>query len=798
MTVKVFFCHHENDARYCDELAKHLRFAERSQQVELWNRRRVQAGQDVRRVVDEKLEQASLIVVLMSVDLLDCDYCWGVEVSAALQRHRAGRARVIPVIVRACDWRACFAELQQVPASGSPLVTDTAKIEDARFLEAATEIMGAVRALEGEPTDSAASVTKVADITLELRRLEEQSYSSAAEATEGLLRLSAGLRYMEPSSATSFFVDENAMTRVIPEDALAPMRRAYARAYSSAEAPAYPASPRAERPGMGHNDRPVDVLRSAASPSPGDYVKPTVRLVSKVGAGGMGSVWQAENLTLGTPVAVKLMTPHHLHDQGLRQRFKQEAYILARIQSPHVVQVLDYGETDAGVPYILMELLDGETLGSRLQTLGPMPLADVLRIVTQLASALSQAHTFGVVHRDLKPENIFLIQVGGELFVKVIDFGIAKLPPADLHNVLTITGQMLGTPSYMSPEAMVSSKDVDQRADVWALAAIAYEAMTGRRPFQGKSFGEVILATHAGVFTKPTALQPGLPESIDAWAERALKRDPAARFGSVREAADAFRDAVHGTVHGVPPAHSAPFIPQAEPAAPPPPARTNTPAPTAFRARASGPLNPDVPAAEPTLLSSDYEIAAPELPVGRGRVRLVLGSILRAGTEAIVNSIQSSFEVSGALDEAIRAAGGPELEEELLRIGGCEVGSAVVTGAGRIPRPTRIVIHAVGPSGAPRDSEEWKRLLRSAHAECLRLAEESGVRSVAFPGIGAERSGYPIRRAADIAFSVAVDHLAERAGSVDLIAFVLSSPADFAAFAAALASSAAALPSRLA
>jgi serine/threonine-protein kinase len=792
MTVKVFFCHHENDARYCDELAKHLRLAERSQQVELWNRRRVQAGQDVRKVVDEKLEQASLILVLMSVDLLDCDYCWGVEVSAALQRHRAGRAMVIPVIIRACDWRTCFAELQQVPASGAPLVSDAAKIDDARFLEAATEIMSAVRALEDEPARRVTSVTPVEDITLELRRLEEQSYSSAAEAAEGLLRLSAGLRYMDPSSATAFFVSDSAMTRVIPEGALASMRRAYARAYGAAEAPAAPAPLRSDRPGVADGARPSDAPRAAASMNPGDYVKPTVRLVSRLGSGGMGSVWEAENLTLGTPVAVKLMMPHHLHDEGLRQRFKQEAHILARIQSPHVVQVLDYGETDRGVPYILMELLDGETLGARLQRLGPMPLQDVLQIVTQLASALSQAHTFGVVHRDLKPENVFLIQVGGELFVKVIDFGIAKLPPADLHNVITRTGQILGTPSYMSPEAMVSSKDVDQRADVWALAAIAYEAMTGRRPFQGKSFGEVILATHAGVFTKPTALQPDLPETIDAWAERALKRDPAARFGSVREAADAFKEAARGAS----PAPSAPFIPQAQPAAPPAPVRALTPAPTPSRPRVEGPFNQDTPPAEPTLVSSDYEIAAPELRVGAGRVRLVLGQVLRTGTEAIVNSTQSSLAVSGAPDEAIRAAAGPEIEEDLRRIGACDVGSAVVTGAGRIPPPMRLIIHTVGPNFMLRDGEDWTRVLRRAHAECLRLAEESGVRSVAFPAIGAERSGYPIRKAAEIAFSAAALHLAERAGSVGLIVFALSSPAEFAAFAAALASSASALPAR--
>src|SRR5262249_30157621 len=147
-----------------------------------------------------------------------------------------------------------------------------------------------------EPAGNVTNVTAMADIIAELRRLEQQSHSSVAEATEGLLRLSAGLRYLEPASdTTTFFVDDSAMTRVISDRALAPMKRVYEWAY-------------------GNVPQPVD-------PAPGDHIKPTVKLVSKLGAGGMGSVWQAENLTLHTPVAVKLMSPQHLHDAELRQRF---------------------------------------------------------------------------------------------------------------------------------------------------------------------------------------------------------------------------------------------------------------------------------------------------------------------------------------------------------------------------------------------------------------------------------------------------------------------------------------------
>jgi serine/threonine protein kinase len=570
MTIKVFLCHHENDARYCDELAKHLKLAERNQQVELWSRRQLRAGENVRRVVDEKLEQAGLILVLMSADLLACDYCWGVEISAGLQRHRAGRARLVPVILRACDWRPCFPDLQQVPATGVPLVTDAAKIDDARFLEAASEILNVVRAFESEAASNVTRVTAMVDIVAELDRLERQSFSSS-EATTGLLRLSAGLRYLEPPLEAARF-DDDLSTRAIPENALAPMRRVYSEGYSGAPGETHPPTSSADLQRADDGKPAVDVLhRARPSMAPGDFINSTVRLVSRLGAGGMGSVWRAENLRLHTQIAVKMLLPQHLAHAESRQRFKQEAYVLARIQSPHVVQVLDYGETDAGEPYILLELLEGETLGSRLRALGPLPVPDVVQIVNQVASALGKAHSLGIVHRDLKPENLFLIRVGGELFVKVIDFGIAKLPQTDLDKVITRQGQVLGTRNYMSPEALVDSRDVDHRADVWALAAVAYEALTGQRPFQAKSFLGVALATHAGVFARPTALQPGLPEAVDAWAERALKRDPAQRFGTVREAADAFRDAVMTASQGTTP----PSVAQAPPVAPPSPPLAN-------------------------------------------------------------------------------------------------------------------------------------------------------------------------------------------------------------------------------
>ena len=152
MTVKLFFCHHQADAPFCDELAKHLRPAERAQKIKMWHRRQVGPGQDIQKMVHEKLEQADLILILMSADLLGCDYCWGVEVAAAMQRHHAGRARTVPVIVRACAWRTCFPQLRPIHADASSLIGESSILKDDRLFAAAQEILGVVEELHKKTT----------------------------------------------------------------------------------------------------------------------------------------------------------------------------------------------------------------------------------------------------------------------------------------------------------------------------------------------------------------------------------------------------------------------------------------------------------------------------------------------------------------------------------------------------------------------------------------------------------------------------------------------------------------------
>jgi serine/threonine-protein kinase len=285
--------------------------------------------------------------------------------------------------------------------------------------------------------------------------------------------------------------------------------------------------------------------------TPGRQLTPTLRLVRPLARGSMGSVWVADHLALGTQVAIKFMAPAYAQEPEFVARFRREVTAVAELKSPHAAQMIDHGVTDEGAPYIAMELLEGETLGTRLRRLGTLPPGEVARVVTQAAKALGRAHHLGIVHRDIKPENLFLIDVEGEPFVKVLDFGVAKrLSHGDLG--ITSTEAVLGTPLYMSPEQLLSSKHVDHRADLWALSVVAYQALTGKLPFAGETLGALSMAVHLAKLTPPSALRPGLPAAIDAWATRALARDPAERFGSAKELADALELAAAGTPPSAP------------------------------------------------------------------------------------------------------------------------------------------------------------------------------------------------------------------------------------------------------
>ena len=274
--------------------------------------------------------------------------------------------------------------------------------------------------------------------------------------------------------------------------------------------------------------------------SAGNYVTANVRLVKKLGEGGMGSVWVAEHLTLRTYVAVKFMSTALAMDPGASARFSREAASAAQIKSPHVVQTYDHGITSNGIPFIVMELLEGEDLGVRIKRAGPISLADTSIILTQACKALGRAHSIGIVHRDIKPDNIFLVSTEDELYVKILDFGIAKSVDGQGGFQMTSTGAMMGTPYYMSPEQLVNSKGVDFRADLWSLAVVVYHCVTGNVPFDGETFAGLCIAIDKGTFAPATTLGGQLPQAIDGWFERALRRNPAERFASAKEMAETF------------------------------------------------------------------------------------------------------------------------------------------------------------------------------------------------------------------------------------------------------------------
>jgi len=265
------------------------------------------------------------------------------------------------------------------------------------------------------------------------------------------------------------------------------------------------------------------------------------RLVQQLGQGGMGSVWVAEHLTLRSPVAIKLIDPHIAEGPEALGRFMREAQASAALRSPHVVQVLDYG-VDDGVPFIAMELLEGESLGTRLERLTRMPPEDTARILNQVARAITRAHDVGVIHRDLKPDNIFLVGNDDEEVAKVLDFGVAKDQWAFSLDGFSTTreGAILGTPYYMSPEQVEGSKYVDHRTDLWSLGVIAFECIVGCRPFDGESLGSLIMSICARTIVVPSKMGH-VPPGFDAWFAKSTARNVEERFASAKEQAAALR-----------------------------------------------------------------------------------------------------------------------------------------------------------------------------------------------------------------------------------------------------------------
>ncbi|MCB9564683.1 MAG: serine/threonine protein kinase [Kofleriaceae bacterium] len=262
------------------------------------------------------------------------------------------------------------------------------------------------------------------------------------------------------------------------------------------------------------------------------------RIERRLGEGGMGTVYLAHHQVIGRRAAVKVLRAEHSARGDMTQRFFNEARAAAAIDHGGIVDVYDVGTTADGRAYLVMELLEGESLAARMSRLGALPGDDAVRIARQIAGALAAAHDRGIVHRDLKPDNVFLVPdpetTSGER-VKLLDFGIAKLH-GDLaaDAPITRTGAIFGTPVYMAPEQCRGAEAVDHRADLYALGCILYHMVCGRPPFRGAGLGDLLSQHMHTPPTPPRALAPAISEGLEAIILCLLAKDPAHRFGAAR------------------------------------------------------------------------------------------------------------------------------------------------------------------------------------------------------------------------------------------------------------------------
>jgi eukaryotic-like serine/threonine-protein kinase len=264
------------------------------------------------------------------------------------------------------------------------------------------------------------------------------------------------------------------------------------------------------------------------------------RLKKNIGRGGMGEVWEAYHSGLQGNVALKILRPDQDANPEVVQRFEQEVSAMCRLTHPNTVRVFDYGVTEDGIWYYAMELLEGLTLHELVKSQKRLDTKRALYIAHQATRALAEAHAQGIVHRDVKPENIFVTQAGGEAdFVKVLDFGIAKLSHEAANSTLTRTGAIFGTPTYMSPEA-AKGRPMDPRSDVYGMGAVLYCMIAGHPPFQNSNATELLLA-HAQTPPKPLCDLEGLeiPYEVNELVLRCLAKNPSDRFANAGELARA-------------------------------------------------------------------------------------------------------------------------------------------------------------------------------------------------------------------------------------------------------------------
>ena len=289
----------------------------------------------------------------------------------------------------------------------------------------------------------------------------------------------------------------------------------------------------------------IAVVRGAASvgsverlklgarlPELGDSIGGKYSIVRQIGEGGMAVVYEALHVQLGQRLAIKVLRPEVGDLDVVLARFAREARATASLRSIHTARVIDVDSLDNGLPFMVLEYLEGRDLDAELQAVGPFPIAEAVDVVIQVADAMAEAHEQGLVHRDLKPANLFVCHAGERRVIKILDFGISR--NENDSSRITAVDSYFGTPAYAAPEQLRDASQADARSDIWSLGIILFELLTGRTPFEGTAV-QVIAKVVADPVPWPLDLRPDIPRELARSIMRALQRDPAQRFKTMRE-----------------------------------------------------------------------------------------------------------------------------------------------------------------------------------------------------------------------------------------------------------------------
>jgi serine/threonine-protein kinase len=287
----------------------------------------------------------------------------------------------------------------------------------------------------------------------------------------------------------------------------------------------------------------------------GKTVEGKYRIDALIGQGGMGAVYRAENTRIGKPVALKVLSRGYTPGSDSERRFLREARVAGSLGHPNIVEVFDLGNLDDGKPFQVMELLEGQSLAERIRNEGALPEREALEFCDQVLSALEAAHDRGVIHRDLKPENVFLAQRGDTTIAKLLDFGVSK--SLTEHTLsLTMTGAVVGTPYYLSPEQARGDRNIDHRVDLWAMGVLMYETLTGVLPFSASNYNQLMAKILSTRPVPPTRFQPRITPAVEAIIMKAMAFAAEDRFASASEMRAALRAA---RATSVPPAEERRF-----------------------------------------------------------------------------------------------------------------------------------------------------------------------------------------------------------------------------------------------